>query len=47
MAHELNKIKSDIKNGYIRENYDGPHSAVKVKVLMPQEISDKVSIIYW
>lgn len=46
-AQELNKIKNDIKNGYIRENYDGPHSSVKVKVIMSSEISDKVNIIYW
>ena len=47
MAKEFNKIKDDIKNGYVRENYDGPHSSVKVKVIMSSNISDKVSIIYW
>ena len=47
MAKEFNKIKNDIKNGYVRENYDGPHSSVKVKVIMSSNTSNKVSIIYW
>lgn len=47
MANELYKIKEDIKNGYIRENYDGPHDSVKVKVIMSSETDKKVTIIYW
>lgn len=47
VAHELNKIKDDIKKGYIRENYGGPHDSVKVKVIMSSEIDKKVSIIFW
>ena len=47
LYHELYKIKDDIKNGYIRESYEGPYSMVKVDVIMSQETSDKVEIIYW
>lgn len=47
MANELYKIKNDIKNGYIRENYGGPHDSVKVKVIMSSEIDKKVTITYW
>ena len=47
IIHELNKIKNDIRNGYVRENYDGPYSSVKVEVIVSQENSDKVEIIYW
>lgn len=47
IAHDLFKIKNDIKNGYIRENYGNPYSVVKVKVIMSQETSDKVKIIYY
>lgn len=47
MAHELYKIKNDIKNGYIRENYGGPHERVKVKVVMSSETDEKIGIIYW
>lgn len=47
ISKEFNKIKNDIKHGYIRENYDGPHSGVKVKVIMSSNTSEKISIIYW
>lgn len=47
IANELFKIKEDIKNGYIRENYGGPRDSVKVKVIMSSETDKKISIIFW
>ena len=47
IAHELYKIKNDIKNGYIRENYNGPYDSVKVKVCMSSSTDEKITIIYW
>lgn len=47
IVYELNKLKTDIKNGYIRQDYGGLHKLVKVKVIMSQETSDKVQIINW
>lgn len=47
IGHELKKIKTDIKNGYIRENYSDPHEIVKVIVIMSNETSNKVKIVNW
>lgn len=47
ITHELYKIKDDVKNGYIREDYEGPHSLVKVKVIMSSKTNDLINIIYW
>ena len=47
IAQEIYKIKNDIKNGYIRENYEGPHASVKVKVIMSSKIDEVVRIINW
>ena len=47
MLQDLYKIKNDIKNGYIRQDYEGPHSTVKVKVIMSSQIDDKIQIIFW
>lgn len=46
-TQQLSKIKNDIKNGYIRENYNGAYHSVKVRVVMSQETSEKVQILVW
>lgn len=40
-------MKNDIKNGYIRKEYGGPHNDIKAKIIMPSNFEDKIKIINW